>query len=227
MASSSTEQTRRRDPRMKYSHLKIKSKGQSSQATGSQPILKRGAGEAGMDTPPSGFKIPKLLQDSAALNRPLDPGELFGGKDAFSGGEEKEYSRVTAPFGAFRSVFAQSHGEGSNADSADATQQFGEITMGADPSPAKAKENNEEEKEKLPSDSAASTEREDKVSESSSKPSEVPSYLAHLNMGLDDDLKIDSAFGALSKKNANEGGAAEGSGQDSQARKLPSIFGFS
>ena len=224
---------RRRDPRMKYAHLKIKSKGQAAaagQPNNSQPILKRSANEAGMESQAPGFKIPKLLQDSSALNRPLDPGELFGGKDALSGGEEQEYGEITAPFGAFRSMFAQpqpSEGEVSGADSAGSSQQFGEITMGTDPSPAKAKESNELTKENLSSDSSPTSKEGEKENNPSSKPGKVPSYIAHLNMGLDDDLKIDSAFESLSEKSSREGKSSEGSGQDSQARKLPNIFGFS
>ena len=180
-----------------------------------------------MDVPASGFKIPKLLQDSSALNRPMDPGELFGGKDALCVGEEREQG-ITTPFGAFRSMFPQapsSESEGNNAESAVSSQKFGEITMGADPLPTKANENDEAENEKevAPSESTNAGETKD-----SSKPAEVPSYLAHLNMGLGDDLKIDSAFGSLSDKSTKDGESSEKSSQvDSQARKLPSIFGFS
>ena len=218
--SPAGDQMRRRDPRTKYAHLKIKSK------SGQQTSLKRSADEAGIESLASGFKIPKLLQDSSALNQPMDPGELFGGKDALSGGEE-EYGGITAPFGAFRSMFVPSQpldAQESSADSASSSQQFGEITMGttvSDPTPVKSYETEAEEQSPLDSKS------EDKDREDfSSKPSEVPSYLAHLDMGLDSDLKIDSAFGSLSEKNSKNGESHEGS-QDSQARKLPSIFGFS
>lgn len=226
---------RRRDPRMKYAHLKIKSKGQTSQGGGqssnSQPILKRGAGEAGMESSGPGFKIPRLLQDSSALNRPLDPGELFGGKDALSGGEEREYSEITAPFGAFRSMFAPqpSDADGGDADSAGPAQQFGEITMEmADLPAAKTRGENNDAGDKEPPSSSKDEENNNKTP--NSKPSELPSYLADLNnMGLGDDLKIDSAFGSLSDKNSKQDNVSKGSStsQDSQARKLPSIFGFS
>lgn len=183
-----------------------------------------------MDLPASGFKIPKLLQDSSSLNRPMDPGELFGGKDALSVGEEQERGPgITTPFGAFRSMFPQapsSESEGNNAESAGSSQKFGEITMGTDPLPTKAKETDEVDKEKEVLPESTNT-NETKDSNSSSKPTEVPSYLAHLNMGLDDDLKIDSAFGSLSDKSTKDSENSEKSGQDSQARKLPSIFGFS
>lgn len=225
--SPAGDQIRRRDPRTKYAHLKIKSK---SGPHSSQTILKRSIDEAGIESSGSGFKIPKLLQDSSALNQPMDPGELFGSKDALSGGEE-EYGGITAPFGAFRSMFALSQpsdAQESGADSAGASQQFGEITMGTTShvsNPTAAKSNESEAEEKLPSD----TKSEDKATEDfSSKPSEVPSYLAHLDMGLGSDLKIDSAFGSLSEKSSKDGKSHEGSsGQDSQSRKLPSIFGFS
>ena len=231
VSASTGGDLRRRDPRTKYAHLKIKSKGQPSSSGGqsSQPILKRGAGEAGMESAVPGFKIPKLLQDTSNLNRPLDPRELFGSKDALSGGEE-EYAGVTAPFGAFRSIFTQSQpsdADGNIADSAISSQKFGEITMGAavDPSPAKAKESNKVTTgEKATPESAANeqvkTEKE---------PSQVPSYLADLNVGLGSDLKIDSAFGSLSEKSAKDGDDSKpgSSSHDSQARKLPSIFGFS
>ena len=226
--SPSGDQTKRRDPRMKYAHLKIKSKGQNSNAN-SQPILKRSAGEAGMDIPTPGFKIPKLLQDSSSLNRPMDPGELFSGKDALSVADEREQRGVTAPFGTFRSMFAQapsSESEENNAESAGPAQKFGEITMGTEPSPPKAKESDDVVKERQESSDLTKVE-ENKDSNSTSKPSEVPSYLAHLNMGLGDDLKIDSAFGSLSDKSAKDGENSEKNSQDSQARKLPSIFGFS
>ena len=222
----------RRDPRTKYAHLKIKSKGQTSNATGqsnSQPILKRSAGEAGMDLPASEFKIPKLLQDSSTLNRPMDPGELFGGKDALSVGDEREHGPgITTPFGAFRSMFPQapsSESEENNAESAGSSQRFGEITMGADPPPTKAKDDEADNEKEESSESIKSDEIKD--SNSISKPAEVPSYLAHLNMGLGDDLKIDSAFGSLSKKSTKDEENSEKSSQESQTRKLPSIFGFS
>jgi hypothetical protein len=186
-----------------------------------------------MDLPASGFKIPKLLQDSSALNRPMDPGELFSGKDALSVGDERERgSGMTTPFGAFRSMFPQapsSEAEENNTESAGPSQKFGEITMGADPLPTKAKENDETDKQKEGASSESTNPDETKNDDSISKPAEVPSYLAHLNMGLDDDLKIDSAFGSLSDKNTKDGENvnSEKSDQDSQARKLPNIFGFS
>ena len=219
--SPAGDQIRRRDPRTKYAHLKIKSK------SGQHSTLKRSVDEAGIESSASGFKIPKLLQDSSALNQLMDPGELFGSKDALSGGEEKDYGAITAPFGAFRSMFAPSQPPDtreSGDDSAGSTQQFGEITMGAsvsDPAPEKSNENEAEEKSPL------DTKAEDKNTEDvSSKPSEVPSYLAHLDMGLGSDLKIDSAFGSLSEKSSNNGKSHDqgSSGQDSQAR---SIYGFS
>jgi hypothetical protein len=48
---------------------------QSYNTDQSQPILKRSADEAGMDSLASGFKTPRLAHDSLALNRPIDPGE--------------------------------------------------------------------------------------------------------------------------------------------------------
>ena len=231
-SATASDHMRRRDPRTKYAHLKIKSKGQTGQSN-SQPILKRSAGEAGMDLPASGFKIPKLLQDSSALNRPMDPGELFGGKDALSVGDEREQgAAITTPFGAFRSMFPQapsSESEGDSAESAGSSQKFGEITMGTDPQPTKDKEIDEIDKgKKEESSESTATEETKETSNSSSKPTEVPSYLAHLNMGLGDDLKIDSAFGSLSDKSTKpDDENSEKSSQDSQARKLPSIFGFS
>ena len=232
-SGSAGDLTRRRDPRTKYAHLKIKSKGQTSNTTGqsnSQPILKRSAGEAGVDLPTSGFKIPKLLQDSSSLNRPMDPGELFGGKDALSVGDERERGPgITTPFGAFRSMFPQAPSLESvenNAESAgSSSQKFGEITMETDQPPAKAKDEEVVKEKEALSESTKTDEIKD--SNSSSKPAEVPSYLAHLNMGLGDDLKIDSAFGSLSEKSKKEEENSEKTSQDSQARKLPSIFGFS
>ena len=118
--------------------------------------LKGSVDEAGMESSASGFRIPKLLQDSSALNQPMDPGELFGSKDALSGGEEKEYGGITTPFGAFRSMFVLSQpldAQESGANLADSTQQFGEITMGAtvsDSTPVKSNETEDE--EKLPLD---------------------------------------------------------------------------
>ena len=99
--------------------------------------------------------------------------------------------------------------------------------MGADPSPTKAKEDDEIDKEKDSVPSESTNPDETKDGDSSSKSAEVPSYLAHLNMGLGDDLKIDSAFGSLSNKSTKDGENSEKKDHDSQARKLPDIFGFS
>ena len=231
------EASRRVDPRIKYSHLKIKSKGGGdSSPSQSSSSLKRPHPADDIPTgTPSSFKIPRLLQDGAGLDKPMDP------RDLFKGSGESGYDNVSAaaaPFGMFKSNFfsrSQSEGGGGGGGGGESKQPFGEITLG---------EVMKKEGESVSRGTAAREERE--VSEransvekdSASVPrekveedvkSEVPSYLAHLDVGLGSDLKIDSAFGSLASEGgggaAGEGGSGEGKeGEESQARKLPSMI---
>lgn len=211
---SAMMESRRVDPRTKYAHLKIKSKGQSAspqQPSGAHSILKKTSSETrlemldrGSDRPP--FVIPKLLQDPTTLDKPLDPGELFGGSTSM------EPEDITTPFGSFRSFFTKSE----TAVSATGAQQFGEITL----QDKQSEENVNPQRTKLTEgqDSQAVA-RTPETSAPETKQS-VPSYLAALDLGLDEprDLKIDSAFGSL--------GETSKEGQKEGAKKLPSIFGF-
>ena len=202
-----SDHVRRVDPRRKYSHLKIKSRGESSQQSSS--ILKRGAREGGDESSGLGFKIPKLLQNPSTLEKPLDPRDLFGGKDE----DTQEYGDYTAPFGTFKSSFFSQSQHSTLSEDPLSSQKFGEITLDADKAKVSTSEENLEEKS-------------DETSAKVPPKNEVPSYFAHLDMGLDSDLKIDSAFGSLSEGGKTASDSEEVKVQDSQARKLPSIFGL-
>lgn len=212
---------RRVDPRMKYSHLKIKSKGNSSP---NQSSLKQ-------QDPPS-FKIPKLLQDSSALAaKPMDPRDLFKGA---GGMLESGYDTVSAPFGMFKSNFLP-RSQLSQEATGSAKQPFGEITLkdprNKDAESAKQSAGRETVTEKDSSSfdtDTSSVDGEHEASTESSKP-QVPSYFAQLDVGLGNDLKIDSAFGSLagnSDDGSGEVGGASKQAEESQARKLPSMFGL-
>lgn len=235
-------ETRKVDPRMKYSHLKIKSKGSntSSQST----ILKRPEESSNPN-----FKIPKLLQNSSSLERPMDARDLFKGEDGGEGGE-RGYGDISASFGMFKSNFFSTRSELQDGASNIATtnkQPFGEITMkkgnnGRRDSTTSSNENNgemkalttaEKEKEGYNSSDKGAVETDDTEEDTTLFKPTVPSYLAHLDVGLgNDDLKIDSAFGSLAAGKADggsgngEGGATSDKQHDSQARKLPSMFGL-
>ena len=161
------------------------------------------------------FTIPKLLKDPSALDKPLDPRELFSGSTEM----DQEYGEIRAPFGTFGSYFSRVQ-EGSHSPKG-TQQQFGEITLNAN-----TKHEAEERIPEKESQNQTESPTPPKDASSPTKP-HVPSYLAQLNLELDNDLKIDSAFSSLEEKSKRE----ESSGSDSKqkldtAKKLPSIFGF-
>lgn len=218
---------RRVDPRTKYSHLKIKPKGSSSPSQSSS-VLKRAGNSS---SPAPSFKTPKLLQDSAALDRPIDPRDLFKG---IAGSAESVYEDVAAaPFGMFKSnFFPRSQPPLFEEGSEPAKRAFGEITLegvsSQDPR-GSAQTKGGRRKGTEPSDIETPAKR-DEVSmlspkEDSPQPPSVPSYLAQLDVGLGSDLKIDSAFGSLAEDGKSDGGKDK-EGEGSQARKLPSMFGL-
>lgn len=213
---------RRVDPHTKYSHLKIKPKGSGS-PNQSSSILKRNAPEdSSSPTPP--FKIPRLLQDPAALDRPMEARDLFKG---VGGVAEAGYDEVS--FGMFKSnFFPRSQQIQEGVGPGVARQPFGEITL-EDMLPGRDAESASDEKGKgRGSDKHIEGAEEMHVNSSAAaSPSPlVPSYLAQLDVGgLGNDLKIDSAFGSLTSK-CEGGGASNEKGEESQARKLPSMFGL-
>lgn len=222
---------RRVDPRTKYSHLKIKPKGSNSPSQSSS--LKRPHPDSpptSSSPAPTSFKIPKLLQDSSVLEKPMDPRDLFKGVGATEAG----YEEISGPFGMFKSNFFP-HSQHAQGEAGQTLQSFGEITLSTAPSEdakssskstGKGSKEVETKKEMFHSDLETNSEDNTKPGDSSasSKPP-VPSYLAHLDVGLGgDDLKIDSAFGSLPGK--DEGGVASKESKESQARKLPSMFGL-
>lgn len=220
----SNSSNRRMDPRTKYSHLKIKPKGSSS-PNQSSSILKRMAPPedppSSSPTPP--FKIPKLLQDSAALDRPMDARDLFKGVEGMgeAGGYDAE---VSSSFGMFKSNFFPRSQEG-------AGQPFGEITLDEALPERDAELANSNERvggvgDKQRIEGAGETDESSLAAVSPPRPPPVPSYLAQLDVGgLGNDLKIDSAFGSLAGK-CEGGGDSNEKGGESQARKLPSMFGL-
>ena len=170
--------TKRLDPRKKYSHLKIKSKNSPNESTE-------------LTSAPS-YKIPKLLSDSTGLDKPIDPNELFGSDGG--GMDSQPYGEIT--FGTYKSPFSQ----------------------------------NSETNENTPSETAASNHKTISNTQTATdeiKPTgqevAVPSYFAQMESELGGaGLEIESAFSSLPEKGKEE----ESKGQESQARKLPSVFGF-
>lgn len=233
---------RRVDPRTKYAHLKIKSKG--SGKGGSSPcqassssILKKAQGE---DTEGghSTFEVPKLLQDPSALNKPIDPRDLF--KNA--GSSEVSYGGGgggggTGPFGLFKSnLFSSRTQSQDNSDDRKSRRQFGEITLDQTTSIPRDENSNSSEQgdgkesntTETHSDSSKSNKNTESEDPSAPAKVQVPSYFANLDVGLGSDLKIDSALGALASKNVEEeeNGRRKEEKEELQARKLPSMFGF-
>lgn len=210
---------------MKYSHLKIKPKGSSSP---SQSILKRPHPDSESSSP-SSFKIPKLLQDPAALDRPMDPRDLFKGS-AETGYED---SSTPAPFGIFKSNFfsrSQSAPTDKRAGPVD-KQAFGEITLDdAVIHPPAGSEEDRKQGAKGASGADVQAESGDellsKPKEKSPEPPAVPSYLAQLDVGLGSDLKIDSAFGSLADSGKSDKEGKKEGEEETLARKLPSMFGL-
>ena len=217
---------RRVDPRTKYAHFKIKSKGGVSPNQSSSSILKRPQ----EDSTNASFKIPKLLQDSTALEKPMDPQDLFKGG---LGSSDIGYKDIPAP-GMFKSSFF-SRSQTQDDRSEDTKQPFGEITMKAVDSSVKDLIESKVETLTtgggLNSDIRITSEdiKKEDLMDMPPKP-EVPSYFASLDMGVPgNDLKIDSAFGSLAGKTESgceEGGSSEDKQKDSPARKLPSMFGL-
>ena len=220
VVTSSPADPRRVDPRTKYAHLKIKPKNQSSPTIGhssSHSILKKGQvkEDKSPDKTDKPFTIPKLLQDPSALEKPLDPCELFSGSTEAG----QEYGEIRAPFGTFGSYFSRAQ-EGSLSPKG-SHQQFGEITLNVN-TKHKAEERIPE--KESPNQKESPTPQKD--ASSPTKP-HVPSYFAQLELELDSDLKIDSAFSSLEEKSKGEDGSDADSKQKlDAAKKLPSIFGF-
>lgn len=243
--SQGMEGAKRMDPRMKYSHLKIKPKGSSSPNQGSSKRPLPNDPSTSNAASPKPFKIPKLLANTSALDKPIDPRDLFKGA---GGAPETCYEDVSVSFGMFKSNFF-SHSSSSpsqtNSTQEDSEQPFGEITLkdhhptagsGRRDARSSLSPARKEGRDKTTAQSSGSSatkpvdESEEVIPSSdvfSSKP-KVPAYFAQLDLGLGSDLKIDSAFGSLAGKEEEEGGGDSSSKEkeESQARKLPSMFGL-
>ena len=237
------------DPRTKYSHFKIKTKGSPSSTSSSlapsslgspsgtsgttQSILRRDIqGEGGAaDQISAGSErtsapMPKLLQDPPPPQRPLDPRELFG---SVSAKEVPSDYEVSGPFGSssFGSFFSRSSETGESATK----MPFGEITMPNNQTDNEAALTQSEEKHREPTRLAEPQEARENDRKPEDTKVQVPSYLAELGMGLggDSSLTIDSAFSSLDKKGDADAGGGGGSGEQKTAvtaKKLPSIFSF-
>ena len=190
------------DPRLKYSHLKIKSRGQSSSssvAANPTPAYSAPTSKASSPQDPAkpAFKVPGLLQDRSKLSRPLAPHELFGNS---SGKGEAEESSISL-FGSSPKYYRTSSTSSSSFPVVD-KQGFGEIKMDVSTSTALRGTEKVSGEEKVASDdnhSGAEAQEEEKETDF------VPSYLTHLDLGLPKDadtsgLKIDSAFGDLKER---------------------------
>ena len=177
---------KRVDPRKKYSHLKIKSKNAPS-----SPSQKRDSTESLNP----GYKIPKLLTDSASLDKPIDPKDLFGA----DGIDSQPYGEIT--FGTYKSPFTSST------------------------DPTKEKTSSQSETDNQDPDAPPVTENRTDTVNTTSHDS-VPSYFAHIESELGGGgLEIESAFGSLSEK-SQESSSDSSRTKESQARKLPSVFGY-
>ena len=197
-----TNASRRLDPRKKYSHFKIKTKGSPQ-----QPSSKR---ESDADSSSTGFKIPKLLKDTSGLDKPLDPSDLFGGGELGS----QPYGEIT--IGNYTSPFSQ-HTEGGSIDSNPKDTQ--EVNCRDEVPVSDSREDGQE--------SVKVDEYKSRTSPTFNEP-QVPSYFAQIDVGLGggaSDLKIDSAFGSLSDKNKTSEDRDK-MDDGGHARKLPSVFGF-
>lgn len=205
---------RRVDPRVKYSHLKIKTKGSSSPTQSSS--LKRPLPEDSSHATPSSFKIPKLLQEGVGLDKPMDLRDLFKG---VGGMQEAGYDDTSAPVGMFKSNFFPR----SQQSEEDTKQPFGEITLTGKEANAGSQSGAKDEDVEVDGGRATSTAETNPKCEAP-EVSKVPSYLAQLDVGLGSDLQIDSAFGSLAGKADSDGDATSNQGEEFQARKLPSML---
>ena len=224
MSAGSEMRSPRLDPRTKYSHFKIKSKGSPtlshnppSGGSGAASILKKNelfsrdqSSISGSDNPATSAPMPKLLQNRENLEKPLDPRELFG-----AGAKEvpSDYG-MAGHFGSgFGTYFSRS------LESSEKLP-FGEITM---PEPKKESDAEGDEMEKV--ETKSEKEPTDKDSTEQRKV-EVPSYMAELGLG-ESGLTIDSAFSSLDKKDQEAENEAQKQKSLDAAKKLPSIFSFS
>ena len=181
--------------------------------------------------------MPKLLQEPPTLQRPFDPHELF---DSATSREVESPFPVAGPFGGtFGSFFTRSSppqtGTTSNSSSGGGGGlPYGEITMGGIPARETSggedgeKVSGGREKTAVETTSMAepqhnAQEEGDGKAKSAKSAAAVPLYLAEL--GVENDLTIDSAFSSL-KREETEGGTDGGEGGQVMAKKLPSIFGF-
>ena len=229
------------DPRTKYSHLKIKSKGSTGSnppqgspvgAAGGHSILKRGAqgegvsGELSAAEREAGGRIsfspmPKLLQNRDNLEKPLDPKELFGSAEGKEASDSAEFE-VTGHFGSSIGSYFTRHSESTHLSK----QPFGEITM---PEVREKKEEGGIGERDVEAAAEANTkgERGEAGREGEETKVEVPSYLAELGVGLgESDLMIDSAFSSLDKKDGGSESETQKQKPQDAAKKLPNIFGF-
>ena len=232
--------SRRMDPRLKYSHLKIKSKKPGAESETQRPPLmppsassssKKAQDDISRDNSP--FEVPKLLQDPSALNKLIDPRELFKNPGGSSGSLDYE-TETSGPFGLFKSNLFSSRSQQAqeSPDDKGSQQQFGEITLRESiPPNGDPREASIGNKDNGPATSSGQSQTavggngatECSDSAGPTQIPSVPSYLAQLDMGLGKDLKIESALGALASKNTDDESKMEDK-EDLQARKLPNIF---
>ena len=170
------------DPRLKYAHLKIKSRsGSVSTATTTSSTH-----ATSTDSSQQSFKVPGLLQDRSQLSKPLAPHELFGGTDD----EPAEEQGPISLFGSSK-YYHKSNSPSIPTSPVTNKQVFGEIRMDTSV-PSRRKSLEDKRKDSLTIDENYEEENDF-----------VPSYLTHLGLEKDSDtsgLKIDSAFGDLKER---------------------------
>ena len=171
------------DPRLKYAHLKIKSRSNTSASTATT------TSSTHTTSPTSdshSFKVPGLLQDRSQLSKPLALHELFGGA-------EEEQSAEQQPISLFGSskYYHKTNSQSIPTSPITNKQGFGEIIMDTS-GPLRRKSLEDKRKDSLTIDETNEEENDF-----------VPSYLTHLGLEKDSDtsgLKIDSAFGDLKER---------------------------
>jgi hypothetical protein len=158
----------------------------------------------------------------------MDPRDLFKGNP--ESGESGYDDIASASFGMFKSNFFSRSQSTSEEGAGPAKQAFGEITL-ENVSSQDLAESNEGEKKGVKDlkDEVHTRTDESSVKEHLKDPSphpSVPSYLAQLDVGVGNDLQIESAFGSLTDDGKDASNKDGKKGEESQARKLPSMFGL-
>lgn len=175
---------KRTDPRLKYAHLKIKSRSGSTSVSTATTASSTHTTSTTSPTSESSFKVPGLLQDRSQLSKPLAPHELFGGTED----DQPEEHGPISLFGSSK-YYHKTNSPSIPTSPLTDKQVFGEIKMDTS-APTRRKSLEDKRKDSLTIDETNEEENDF-----------VPSYLTHLGLETDTSgLKIDSAFGDLKER---------------------------